>query len=162
MPVKASGKKPAIAETLARGRQAAEDLDKVTNELTETLEGVERALSELRLGVNASVELEPWERVADDPSAPEYGTLLGFQREGKLWRLVVLEGEVGDPDSWKSQPLINASRSRRLLAVKVLPALIERLVAQAVAQRDEIVSATQATRAILDDVRQAAGQRREP
>ena len=91
-----------LRDAILRALGNAQKLDRATDRLTETLAETERALSELRLGVEGRVPFGE-------------GASLGFRKEGKTWRLVYEPGEGGDP-----QILLNASRAVRVRAAGVI------------------------------------------
>lgn len=127
-----------LSEALARAQKAAGNLKPATDQLTEKLAKIERALTDLRLGVTASIELKS-EDVEDD-GGRHYGTevtALAFRREGKTWKLMIESGMTED-EHWHSIPLLNASRELRLLAIDRMHVLVERLAEQTEAQVQEV------------------------
>lgn len=130
-----------LSEALLRGQKAAEELGAATDQLTEALLQIERALAEQRLGVSASVRLQTTHGF-DENSGDEEVDLddLSFRKEGKRWSLFIDSGPEHPcgPGDWHSIPLANASRELRLLAVEKLPELIDALVRNAESQLAEI------------------------
>lgn len=106
-----------LIANLRTGLEAARKLSGATDALTETLAQIERTLSEMRFGVEASAPMDQGERLA-------------FRKEGKTWRLLV-EDASGVPNL-----LINSSRDHRLIAVSYLPDLFTAL-AEAAAHKTE-------------------------
>lgn len=117
-PEVASPVEPDLAARLLQGLQAAKELHTLTDQLSEELQRVEVAFKDLRLGVSASVPLTE-------------ELTLHFEKEGKTWRFTV-KSATG------SQPLINASRASRVLAVGKLNALLEVLVEEAIQKADAV------------------------
>lgn len=107
-----------LSDLLARGIKAARELGPATDNLTEELALIERELSELNLGVSASVSMGQGER-------------LEFCKEGAIWRLVV-------EHKGSRNLLINSSRQHRIDAVPLLPALIGALVVETEKKLGEI------------------------
>lgn len=125
-------KAPDLSAALARGVDAAASLNTATDSLTETLGQIERALVELHLGVEASVELR---REHIDVGNDHGGTIseethLRFGKSGKRWTLSLMSSH-DLMNEWHETPLVNASREDRLLAVTKLPELVEALVLRA-------------------------------
>jgi len=102
---------------LRTGLEAARKLSGATDALTETLAQIERTLSEMRFGVEASTPMDQGERLA-------------FRKEGKVWRLLI------EDEHQQGNLLINSSRDHRLIAVSYLPSLFTAL-AQAAAYKTE-------------------------
>lgn len=124
----------ALVESLQRGVNAARQLSALTDELTEELAQIERAFSELRLGVCAQVQL------TEELS-------LAFEREGKMWRLTVRS-------TGGSQLLINASRGVRIQAASKLNDLLAALATEAEVKTEEVRLAKNDTSAYLASVRE--------
>ena len=129
-----------LSAALSRARKAADNLGPTTDQLTETIAKIERALTEQRFGVTASVALKSEARVDEDGN--DFGaelTLLAFRKEGKNWKLMIESGVVGDePDAWHSMPLLSASRELRLLAVDHMHELVDGLADRAEEQVEEV------------------------
>lgn len=106
-----------MIDNLRAGLEAARKLSGATDALTETLGQIERTLSEMRFGVEASTPMGQGERLV-------------FRRKGKTWRLLIeVEGvEVSEGDR---NLLINSSREHRLASVSYLPSLFTELAQQA-------------------------------
>lgn len=102
---------------LRTGLEAARKLSGATDALTETLAQIERTLSEMRFGVEASTPMDQGERLA-------------FRKEGKVWRLLI------EDEHQQGNLLINSSRDHRLISVSYLPDLFAAL-AQAAAHKTE-------------------------
>lgn len=118
----------ALSEALARGRKAADQLGSATDQLTETIARIERALEDLRFGVPASIEILS-EHYADDGIEFEELAHLAFRKEGKRWALFIDSATSPcSEEEWTSTPLVNASRELRLLAVEKMPTLIDAMV----------------------------------
>ena len=144
-------KAPDLSAALARGVDAAASLNTATDSLTETLGQVERALVELHLGVEASVELRREDiDVGEDHGGPIVEeTRLRFGKSGKRWTLSVMRSHEL-MDDWHETPLVNASREDRLLAVTKLPELVEALVLRAEERLAEVTAQREKAREVLD------------
>ncbi len=139
-----------LSEALARGRKAAERLGSATDQLTETIAKIERALEDLHFGVNASIELAEgrYEEDEDDPIF-EPTLRLSFRKTAKRWTLMVATATDPSDDEWTVSPLVNASREVRLLAVEKLPELIDAMVKEAEWRLKEVETAQQRADAVL-------------
>jgi hypothetical protein len=97
--------------------------------LNESLRQAERALTDLNLGVTASVCLDP------DTDDRDWNQRLRFGKDGNTWRLLVESGPWGgDSEEWSESPLLNTSKETRLQAAIRLPALYNELIKTAEAQ----------------------------
>jgi hypothetical protein len=95
-----------------------------TDALNASLRKAEQSLTELNLGVTASVSLYPM-----DEGPADWEQYIRFGKDATGWRLILESGPAGgDPDEWSESPLLNASKEVRLQAVSRLPALLEKLV----------------------------------
>lgn len=144
-------KAPDLLAALARGVDAAASLNTATDSLTETLGQVERALVELHLGVEASVELRRETIEVEDGKLPDLHeeTHLRFGKSGKRWSLSLMSSD-DVTDHWHETPLVNASREDRLLAVTKLPELVEALVLRAEERLAEVTAQREKAREVLD------------
>lgn len=97
-------------------------LSAAAEELTERLRHAEEYLRELKLGV------EGWADIGDNNGPDDYGREwfvgLSFKRRNDGWRLVIDEGEPGEPDTFRTRELASASIAERIAAAKALPTLI--------------------------------------
>lgn len=123
-----------LEKRLAEGVAAARTLSYETDRLTEELAQVERALDELKLGVSARVP------ISNDRH-------LCFEKEGKIWRLLIRTGD-------KTLLLINASRGLRLEAVGHLNALVLAMVDESERQVGEVRAAHDRTTDYLAKLRE--------
>jgi hypothetical protein len=111
------------------GRMAA-----ATETLNANLRELEAALTALQLGVTATV-------LMNDPDADGFLRYLSFGKDNRDWKLLILTTEFGrveDDAPVESSPLLNCSRAIRLKAVDNLPALVERLIAKATSEIEEV------------------------
>jgi hypothetical protein len=148
-----------LSELLERGQKAAQRLAPATDKLTETIAQIERALTEQRFGSSASIELSSDTEYDDDTGYPIYMEFaaLAFRKEGKTWRLMIDSGIAGEPDTWTSSPLINASRELRMLAVDRLPGLVAALVDDAEKRITEVEAKQATADALLATLKRRAG-----
>lgn len=124
---------------VARVPELRERLAAATDHLNETLRKCETALTELRLGVYAEVDL-PYHR-------PGWTQALVFAKEGGDWRLLIETGPAnGEVDV---VPLVNAPRSVRLTAVEYLPALTSALLDAAVHEVAEVARTTEEVQSLI-------------
>lgn len=102
-------------------------LDVHTSCLNDVLRSIERALWELKLGVEAEVDI------------PEHQFLrLRFAKDGGDWILMIVREESG----LRCQtPLIGAGRAHRIAAVSSLPNLLRKLQETHEAKDQEVVVA---------------------
>jgi len=130
-----------LTEALARGRAAADQLNSATDQLTETIAKIERALEALRFGVEPSIEIL---REGDQV------THLAFRKDGKRWMLRIdsAVNPMGCED-WQSIPLVNARRGLRVLAVNRLPDLIDAMVSAAEVRLEEVENSRRSAEVLL-------------
>lgn len=122
-----------LASKLREALRDSEGLATATDELTEEIALLEREVSELRLGVAESV------LIGEEGSRCP----LWFRKEGKVWRFVVVNGN-------NAIPLINASRTLRLLAVDHFPELITKLVESSRSRVTEVHDKALTVRSLRD------------
>jgi len=129
-----------LFDALVRARLAADRLGPATDQVTETIAKIERALEEARFGVSGSIGLrsEAWE-MDDETRSSE--VQLAFRKEGKRWMLMIDSQNPYDDEHWQSTPLVNASRELRVLAVQKLPDLVDALANAAEARLAEVTDA---------------------
>jgi hypothetical protein len=126
-----------MTDALAKAREARQTLAAATEELNDSIAKAEQELLALKLGVTASVLLEQGE---------DWESYLRFGKHGDKWRLVYESGPVmGEPEDWRDEPLLNASKEVRLRAVDKFEELLIALVDKATEQAEDV--RTKATRA---------------
>jgi hypothetical protein len=123
----------------ARAEKAKAELDANTEDMNQSIEGLEAALFGLGLGVAASATLD------DDGG---WIQLLRFQKEGKTWRLMVGSGDAHDDREFQYSPLVTASRWVRLKALEMVPELIEALITETERQAEQIGKKAAATKVL--------------
>jgi hypothetical protein len=111
---------PGKTRVTKRDRPDPQRLHSVTDKLNGSLLNMEKALTDLNLGVSARVTLH------DDPENG-WSSELAFVKRGGEFRLVVISGDYRDDDP-DITPITNASRETRLEAVDLLPKLYEKLI----------------------------------
>jgi hypothetical protein len=136
---------PALAEGLARARSLAAEMNSATDGLNTALQDVEKAITDLDLGVTARVLMQSED---DGP----WCSFLCFGKERQVWRLLYEAGT--DEEDWSSNPLVSTSRATRLIAVDFLLPLVEELIKTAGEEVEKV-------RAKADQVRQVAAKLRE-
>ncbi|MCB9745050.1 MAG: hypothetical protein H6740_20850 [Alphaproteobacteria bacterium] len=120
----------ALDARLRVARDRAQAMHDHTDQLNLALKRVEAALADLKLGVSAFVQLH----VESDREAyggPSWVQTLGFEKQGRQWRLMVWSGpDDGDEDEWQGNPLLDTSRITRERAADKLPELLDALIAE--------------------------------
>lgn len=136
----------AAGDALVRARQLSKELNAAADALNRTIEAAEKDLAKLRLGVSASIELNPDEQC-------DVEEWLAFRKYGVGWRLVIERGpSAGEPLDCEVLPLVTASRDTRKTAISKLPELFRALVDAAereLAAISEVNAAGEAFRATL-------------
>lgn len=133
---KQSSTPASLADELVRARSLSAEMSTATDELNTALQSAEKAIATLKLGVTASVVMNPEE---EGP----WTEALVFGKDKQVWRLLYETGLDGDNDV-NSTPLVNASRAIRLKAVDHLPALLEALIARAAQEVEDVRAKTEA------------------
>lgn len=121
----ATARIPELRDRLARGADA----------LNLKIKELEKSLVSLGLGVSASVVIR------EDPFSV---TELRFCKWSDAWRLMLVDIAHARDDS-DFEPLLNASRERRLVAAENFPLLITQLMAAAERECQRINTATGVT-----------------
>jgi len=129
---------------LPRARELEHELANALEALNESLRQVEQVLTELNLGVTASVTL--------DESEDGWVQCLRFGKVGKGWRLLLESGPKGRFGEWHESPLLSASKEVRVRAVVMLPALFDALISEAESQLNQIKDRTAEAHALADKV----------
>jgi len=126
---------------LQRLSSLSQSLNQVSDELSEQLAEIEKAINRFGLGVTASVTLSTSGEPYGNPPTVEVEKLRYGKNSGK-WGLSWVQYKEHDPDAtWDEKPLREAPRDVRLLAVKMLPHLLDEL-----AKNSEELAAKAATR----------------
>ncbi len=103
-------------------------LNRTSDELSKQLAEIETALNRLNLGVTARVHLSTREV---DPHGINEIEEIGYAKVDGKWGLTWLTYYDHDPESsWSEKFLREAPRDVRVLAVKVLPQLLDELALQ--------------------------------
>jgi hypothetical protein len=135
------------AAQLERAQLAAGVIGQATDTLNAALSRAEKVFADLGLGVSASVCLR--RPTSDDLWFQNFN----FQKDGNEWRFILQSGEHGDdPDYWSESPLLSASREVRLSAARMLPDLLEELIAQAERQAASLTETSSKVDAFLDSL----------
>lgn len=108
---------------MTRAEQAAQGLATATNLLNSAIALAEESIQGLGLGVSAEIDLPRQHGDRDD-----WRRRLGFGKLNDKWRLFYGEGT---DDDFVENPLLNASREARTMAVALIPVLVEELIAAA-------------------------------
>lgn len=123
-------------------REKAVLLNRATDELNNALIRAEQALADTGLGVEAEVTfgVEPEIR------------FLAFAKMPSGWRLVI------EQENGRSDLLLNASRTDRILAARLLPGLVQALVANAEQLTSDVDGATNVCDGVVAKLRERRGQ----
>lgn len=141
-----SQKNDALAAALSRAHELKPQLQKATEQLNNRIAEVEKALSELGMGVMARVVLEE----SDDDDPPLY---LAFGKWVHSWRLQVVDPAAPDDDQFR---LLNGeSRARRIKAMKRLPELVIALTAAAEAEVEAVRETSQNVETLIRSLKGA-------
>lgn len=142
---------PTLVQHDPNTTQAAAHLTAVSNQLDETIKDVEDFLVGLHFGVEAAVRLR--EERDDEGSLEEF---VGFRRGKKGWRLTyeiaVEHVSVAGADR-RVIPLVEASRGRKVFALRHLQALLAELRSEAAMQANDI-------QAVISDVKRVIAEER--
>lgn len=125
---------------LERAAEAAKNLHAASDELSKRLLRFEKLLLSQKLGTSADVNLVKSYETGDT------WVELFFGKHGGKWGLFVVAGrlDVDDsPDNFQYTPIAHASREHRLLAVDMLPSLVEALEAAVESQLSEVNAANE-------------------
>lgn len=113
---------------LQRAARVAQRLNELTDELNKSFIRIEQLLVQLKLGVEAEIDL------------PEVG-LLSWEKRGSTWHLIVYQGA----NDTSGTILLKTSRRVRVVAASHLEALIDALCTEIVEQTDAISGALDTT-----------------
>ena len=105
----------------------SQSLNQVSDELSEQLAEVEKAINRFNLGVTASATLSTIER----PDGVEIEELRYGKGNGKWGFSWVRYGDTDPEGTWDEKPLREAPRDVRLSAVRMLPHLLDELAKNA-------------------------------
>lgn len=138
----------------------AKKLNEKSDELTDTIETLNRKLTALKLGVEVWCARHPMEvgefSAEDDEGNPcaawAVAKLLGFAKVNEKWQLAVKDARVLQRDgcelddyevqySYRSEPLLGCSREIRIAAMGVIPSLLDDLQRRANMMLQSIVEA---------------------
>lgn len=116
-----------IQVSLRKLASISQNLNVVSDKLTEELTSVESALKKLKLGVTAWVDLFKEEL----PGGEEAVTSLGYSKHSGKWGLFIFECISGLEPDGQITPLREASRDLRVDAAEKIADLIEKLAEEA-------------------------------
>jgi len=106
----------APALKLATLASVSRSINNASDQLSEQLSNIEKALNGYALGVCAWVDLPI------DGSANSQVHRLGYDQHGNKWCLLWATG-ADEEETWDQKPLLESPREIRLLAVTVIPEL---------------------------------------
>jgi hypothetical protein len=138
-------------ELLRETLEKAKELNEATDELNERLVEAENTIRGLKLGVAARVTL---------PKSSEHHQLAFEKYQGRWGLFYIWSNEAQPRDQFV--PLTRASRSVRLQAVKVLPALVAKLVKNTDAEIDRVDDTTNELEDFIDEVALHAAKKATP
>lgn len=116
-----------VQASLRKLASISQNLNAVSDKLTEELTSVESALKKLKLGVTAWVNLFTEELAGGE----ECVTSLGYCKHSGKWGLFIFECIAGCEPDGQITPLREASRDLRVKAAEEIENLIERLAEEA-------------------------------
>src|SRR5438034_7677341 len=118
-----------VAASFQKLETSAAKLNKVSDQLGESIAALDAALKRLNLGVPA------WTKIAGafDPNDSSYWSHdLGYAKVGGKWGVALrtVHGDAGDPESERVERWLfnDAPRAMRLAAIDYIPALFDELV----------------------------------
>lgn len=127
MPIKGSPsakKPPAIPSNLWNLGNAAQNVNTLSDRLTDQVGAIENALNNLNLGVRATVDVE--ESPVDDLVVVILR--LGYDKVGGKWGFVIDQFVASDPeDTYVKWAFKDAPRELRLKVVEWIPKLLDEL-----------------------------------
>lgn len=133
-----------VSEQLAHLSKIATELNEAGDEAREVITEFENRLEATNIGLECWLwdqKLEPWEDATGDSEA---FTIIGWDKFGGNWRLVVARAKAfaGEIHEFSAdEPLVNASRTIRVQSVPLLQKLLAKLVADG-EQHAEVVRKT--------------------
>lgn len=123
-----------LEEAIAHAQWVSNELSRLDDQLSALIPVVEEALRKMRIGVPLRLDFQESDAGAD--------LSLRFHKAGGIWRLHIYECDSGQ--CWL---LPNAPRDRRMLALAMLPKLIEGAATQLggmVEERKRVIADTEA------------------
>jgi hypothetical protein len=138
-----------IAERLRVAKESAATLNEATDRLNAALVEAETALADLRLGVQGYARMS-------DPDAEDngYSVCLCFRKHDGKWSLVIDAVEETGEDR-NTTPLVKASRADRLEAARLLPQLVDNMIAKVGSQVEEVNEEVANVRDLVAELRGA-------
>lgn len=129
---------------------AAAYLNKATDQLKETIEGLDASVGALNIGLVVWVIVE--HHIDPDDDARYEAEQIGYAKVNGSWRIAVRrvvadERDCGPPEVREIWPFNDAPRDLRLRAVEKLPNLIEELAKKAIQTAEAVNQKLQETRA---------------
>jgi len=108
---------------------AAKRLNEITDRAAESVKTVEKYLAEeCKVGVEAAVTVESG---VDEDNGVSWWTELKFCRIGQRFRIAVVEGHnVDGPPEETTTPWSDCRREMKLKTIKVLPQLLDAVIAE--------------------------------
>lgn len=130
-----------VVSDLAPRRVALNNLDLKIVDALKRLEEKLRAHISTRVSITMEATFE---------EGIEWGEVLTFGKWDGKWQLLIETGVIGDPEDWKTQPVVTASREKR---VRVLTeGFLEKLVREAAVQLDVQISERKKAIKIADNL----------
>ncbi len=138
------GASPSLKDAVAELAPRKNTLGELDLKLLESLKTVEHKLRE-HLPTRVSVTIE-----SNSDVGVEWAEVLTFGKWDGKWQFLLENGETNDPEGWKTQPLVTASREKRVTAFT--GGHIEKLVRAAVSQLDAQITERENALAIASSV----------
>ncbi|HMF85239.1 MAG TPA: hypothetical protein VK598_02695 [Nitrospiraceae bacterium] len=133
----------------SRLEQLAAKLNQSSESLNEAIRLVETKFAQLRLGVEASVELERSPVLSGGTPIGEVVSYFAYVKRTGKWGLYFIDIEDSG-EELSCEPFSQASREYRLKAINKVPELVKRLEQKAEELLKEIRSSQQTVESILE------------
>jgi hypothetical protein len=137
----------------------ATELNSVSDTLGQMIADLDAALKRLSLGLTVWVPFRSW---LDEESYQHYSEDIGYAKVGGKWGIALrtVEGNMSNPDRDSIEIwLFNDSpRQMRLDSIAYIPTLLEKLSEHAVKTTKEIVEKLEATKDLVNAVKEAAAE----
>jgi hypothetical protein len=117
-------------DSFSKLKSVASDLNQVSDEISEPISRVEKALNELKLGVPTWISIS---RMSDEAGEFFEHHDLGYAKTNGKWGIAlrITSGQLGIEHDSKEWLFDAAPRSLRLEGIEYLPALLEKMSADA-------------------------------
>lgn len=149
------------AALLKQLSSASQNLNSISDQFNEQIKTIEDAVGSYNLGVSAwahacKVQEESW---SDDGACYKFtrDISVGYEKENGKWCLMVASW-ISDFEHSEKWILRDAPRERRMQALDGIPALLEKLIAEATKLASEVAAKTAQARALAESIKPRKGQ----